>query len=505
MNYLKKHWRGECSLATSFWVNTFAVNVVISLFQAWLGRQELVAHPVLTARLGLGYSLFLIGLVYPWQIVGLMRAATHHIAETQKRGWASVVQLLIVLGVISTYLSIERDWAFYRDVFEMSLGEQLYTDYQVALIDNGTLIHLKGEMGFGISKQVKQLLKHNPGIRGIILDSPGGRIYEGRELSKLILVNSLNTYSSEGCYSACALAFISGNERYLAEGANLAFHQYHSVLKALGDEMDMDSEQQKDLAIFQRRGVSQAFIERLFQTSGDDFWYPTIDEMTAAGVIHGIVNPSTLKKVEYGDTSQDKIEAALTSVATFQALKRQQPELYNTILEEMTAKFRAGASNMEIQGLVADYMMSFTYKALPHTSDRALFSFVHATIGLLTRLDSIDPILCLKDLYPDQFGPLDTTKFLTDEEVAPLLKAMALIIDEQSPGQPRPVDSHAGQEFIEGLHGELGDDINYLDTTGLSNSEDYSRACNAVIHFYQLALQKDQIQASNALRFAFTQ
>lgn len=504
MNYLKKHWRGEYSLATSFWLNAFAINLVVQGIRVWLTTSEQIEHPVLAARVSLGFAILAIGVIYPWQIVGLWRATTRHIAEGKKRHWATLVQILIVLGAMGTYVRVDQDWPVYRDLFELALGERLYTDYQVTLNDDGTLIHLRGELGFGISRQVRQLLEANPRVRGIVLDSGGGRIYEGRELSRLILTNSLNTYSTDGCYSACALAFISGNDRYLARGANLAFHQYRTGLTSLAEIMDLNGEQQRDLAIYQRRGVSQAFIDRIFLASQDDLWYPTIEEMTAAGVIHGVVNPSTLIKVDYGDTSRDKIEATLFKASAFQALKRREPETYNAILDEMTVKVRAGASEMEIQGMVANYVQATAMKALPVTSDRALFSFIDAMVNLLTRLEAIDPILCLKNLYPDQFGPLDTSRFLTDQEVSPLLDAMALIIDEQNPAHPRQIDKQAGIQFINALRTEMGDDMNYLDTSALANRDDYSRACKAVIHFYQLATQKDQVKASNALRVAFS-
>ena len=59
-------------------------------------------------------------------------------------------------------------------------------NYRLTLERNDTLIHLQGELNWGVSKEVSKILKYNLGIEGIILDSTGGRIYEGRELAKLI-------------------------------------------------------------------------------------------------------------------------------------------------------------------------------------------------------------------------------------------------------------------------------------------------------------------------------
>ncbi|MGR3174409.1 MAG: tetratricopeptide repeat protein [Candidatus Scalindua sp.] len=189
--------------------------------------------------------------------------------------------------------------------FNLTLKPQHY-GYSLTLRDNDSLIHLEGRLKRGVSRYVAALLKDNPDIKGIILDTIGGRSYEGWELSKLILIYSLDTYSLKGCYSAGTIAFISGEKRFLGTGANLGFHQGYNF-----SESGLEKEQEEVLRIFKRKGVKKEFLDKIHDTSHEDIWRPSIDELLSAGVIHGVVNPSDLTPVEY----QESIEGVILSPA----------------------------------------------------------------------------------------------------------------------------------------------------------------------------------------------
>ena len=232
---------------------------------------------------------------YPWQIVGLWRSINRHIEETNKCFWANMVRVLVVFSFLGVIVNLTSYWPMYKGVYKMAFEKDEYADYIVNLNDTGTLIHLKGGLGFGVSKEVEQLIEKHPYVGGIILDSPGGRLYEGRELSKIITINALDTYSLKGCYSACATAFISGNKRFLAKGANLAFHQYRAALEFGALYVDLSNEQNKDLDIYKRQGINSEFLDKIFQARNEDFWKPTTEVLMRNGVVHKIVNPADLE------------------------------------------------------------------------------------------------------------------------------------------------------------------------------------------------------------------
>ncbi len=290
MRYVLKHWRGDLPLAISFWVNFVLINLIFQVFEIWLVNTASFEHPVISSRFTILFIAFLLLFIYPWQIVGLWRSSSNYVEEN-KVFWPRIVQFLIVVGVLATLGNLVSSMQLYKDLFKVGFLNDRF-EYNVKLINDHNLMHLEGGFGFGVSKEVDRLLKENQNVKGIILDSSGGRVYEGRELSKLILTYGLDTYSIKGCYSSCVVAFISGNRRYLAVGANLGFHQYSSEFKSLEREFNIEVEQSKDLSFFKQRGVSQAFLDKVYIASSDEFWFPSSNEMISAGFIHELFHPS---------------------------------------------------------------------------------------------------------------------------------------------------------------------------------------------------------------------
>lgn len=505
MAYILKHWRGELSLAISFWVNVFLINIGIRIFEVWLTEASPIENPVLASQFTITYIFLALAIVYPWQIIGIWRSANRHVEETKKGFWPGAVKVLVVLGLLGTLGNLSASWPVYKDLYNIGFGKDEYGDYRVELINDGSLIHLKGGLGFGISKEVRRLIDENPNVKGIILDSNGGRIYEGRELSKIILINGLDTYTLKGCYSACGTAFVSGDKRYLANGANLAFHQYNLGAKSLDPYVDMNSEQKKDLMIYERRGISKDFIDRIFTAKQDDLWYPTIDEMIVAGVIHEVVNPSTLKPIQYGSFNTSELEVELKHISAFQVIKKYEPETYQQIIKDMHAQMKRGSSILEIQQGVGGYVQVIASKALPRTSDDALIAFARETIDILVTLEKNEPILCMKYLFSEQYGSLEITKYLSNEEMMPMMDALNLVIVDSYEGPSNTtIDTTAAEELISRVIVELGDDAGYLEAQGLKNREEYSKACKAIISFYELILRSDKKTAGNGLRYVFS-
>ncbi|WP_316367554.1 hypothetical protein [Candidatus Thiodiazotropha sp. CDECU1] len=504
MAYILKHWRGELSLAISFWINVFLINLGIRIFEVWLTEATPIENPVVASQVTIAYVFTALAVVYPWQIIGLWRSANRHIEEMKKGFWPGAVKVLVILGLLGTLVNMNVSWPVYKDLYQIGFGKDEYGDYQVELTDRGDLIHLKGGLGFGIAKEVKQLVSKNPSVKGIILDSIGGRIYEGRELSKIILINGLDTYTLKGCYSACGTAFISGNKRFLAKGANLAFHQYKVGTQSLDPYVDMPAEQEKDLRIYQRRGISQEFIDRIFIANKDDLWYPTIEEMLNAGVVHKVVNPSNLKSIEYGSVDRAGLEEALKELSAFQAIKKYEPDTYQKIINNMEAQMANGASMIEIQQGIGAYIQLLAVKALPITSDKALIMYARETINILATLEKKEPILCIKNLYPEQYGSLEITKHLSKEELMPMMDALSYVIADSYVTNSPKTDTAAAEELMAHIIVQLGDDANYLDAQNLQNREEYSKGCKAIIHFYELILSNNTKIAGNGLRYAFS-
>lgn len=504
MKYILRHWQGELSLAVSFWINFFLLNVAKISFDTWLTQNSPIKHPQIAARVGIIYIAIVLVIVYPWQIIGAWRACNRHVATTGKAFWARAAQVFLIFGFLATLGNLNKSWPIYNDLYDLGFKKDQFANYTLKLENNDTLIHLKGGLGFGVSEDIAEFLKHHPEIKGIILDSIGGRIYEGRELSKLILIHGLDTYSLEGCYSACTTAFIAGENRFLGIGANLAFHQYIMGYKALGDFVDVKKEQQEDLRIFERQRIKPDFVKKLFDTPHDDLWYPTIDEMLNAGVIQGVVNPSDITPVKYEASSKDLDEAFL-SVSVFRVIRQYDPEAYQKILEELEELVKKGATQVELQEKVASYIEVLVTRTMSQTSNEAVIRFAQVMIDVLKTLEEKDPILCLKNLYPQQYGTVNNSRYLSNDEMMLLLDAMSRIIIDAYEKKSPSVDTEDAELQMQKVVLHLGEDAKYLELQTLQNSAQYKRHCDVVVKIYNLILNEDKKTAGNALRYVFGQ
>ncbi len=181
-NYFKRHWRGELPLAISFWINFIMVNLLIQLIITWYNDTCPIKNPVTAARVTIIVHVFRYFIVYPWQIIGAWRSCIHHISKYGKYFWSRIVQALVVIGVIATCGIISSSWPLYEGFYKIGFMKDKYADYTLKMVKDNSIIHLQGGLGFGVSRDVRDLLERYPFVDGIILDTSGGRIYEGREL-----------------------------------------------------------------------------------------------------------------------------------------------------------------------------------------------------------------------------------------------------------------------------------------------------------------------------------
>jgi len=315
--YFLKHWRGELSLATSFWINIVALNLlVLGIIDPFINYYPIIDltfelswsadplgllfpdSPVPYARIFFIWSAFQLVILYPWQFIGLMRSCSRYMVEKDKKFWARTAKLLAIIGIVGVVVNTNQLWPEYRDDYHVGFVADLDTDYKVALIKDNTFIHLEGDIGYGVSKDVHKLLMQHSGIKGIILDSGGGLAYEGYELSNLVRIYNLDTYTLKFCMSACTTAFISGEKRYLGIGSFLGFHQSMSHIPSIQNSYTMAGihkrQKEKNLVLFNMREIDYEFFEKASNAQNDDPWYPSVNELIEAGVVHEIINPYDL-------------------------------------------------------------------------------------------------------------------------------------------------------------------------------------------------------------------
>jgi len=163
-----------------------------------------------------------------------------------------------------------------------------------------------------------------------------------------------------------------------------------------------------------------------------------------------------------------------------------------------------GASIIEMQQEVGNYMQLILGRVLPITSDEALVRFAYETTGVLKVLKNKNPILCVKNLFPEKYGSLEITKYLLREEMEPMLDALNLIVVDSVNKNNPTIDIVNAEKLMEEAILHLGDEVIYLEGSDLKNKDDYSKTCSAFINLYDFILLNNNKIAGNGLRYMFT-
>ena len=295
MQYVLDHWQGRHSLRWSFWVNFFIFSIVINYLDQFVQAPKFV-NPDTALFAIIGYFIICRLIIYPWQIVGLLRTCDRYLAELGGNLWARAAQGAVFLSFVAVLVLA---FGTFQSLYVYLKQEPVDTEttkivtlpgYSLELIRNNTFIELNGDFQPGITRDLAALLQQTPSVTAIILNSDGGRIYEGRGIAKLIQQYQLDTYSTKNCKSACTIAFVAGKIRRLLSPAQLGFHQYQLESEQGHPFIDTDAEQQKDYAFFIQQRIPTEFVEKIFTTPYSEIWFPDAEELLKAGVIHHFIS-----------------------------------------------------------------------------------------------------------------------------------------------------------------------------------------------------------------------
>src|SRR5208282_328439 len=89
-NYLLRHWRGECSLAVSYWVNGWLAVVPIAVVAMLVGVASKESRQPWLYLAGLLLTWSLVVLAVIWQSVGTWRSAARARLLRGRRFWPVV-------------------------------------------------------------------------------------------------------------------------------------------------------------------------------------------------------------------------------------------------------------------------------------------------------------------------------------------------------------------------------------------------------------------------------
>jgi hypothetical protein len=284
-SYVARHWRGELTLSTSFWINCCFLSVALSFALLlvpddpdWTRAPRLIAASMILMWLGLTA-------ITAWQCVGTWRSAGYYVEGGGHRVWAGVTRGVIVLDVVATVYTLVAVAAPQSLEFaQIALNLDGSEAAEIEVSSDGRRLIIDGGIGFGLSDKVVAVLDANTTIGTIELTSQGGRLGEARKLAALIESRSLNTVVVDECMSACTIAFIAGEQRHITRTAILGFHR--SFFPGTTDDALYEVER-AERQFMARRGLPVDFVRRVYDTPNEEMWEPSHEELFRARVATG--------------------------------------------------------------------------------------------------------------------------------------------------------------------------------------------------------------------------
>lgn len=188
----------------------------------------------------------------------------------------------------------------------MALADKLSVEGDVLIYDtNRAALSQDQEILATDLPRFKTLLRENPDIKTLRLNSPGGIVWVGEEMAHIVEDYELDTVADGECSSTCVLVFLAGQAREMTRGSKIGFHQtnwnpasvesYYNNRKddngwqtpfdfASWMYQDTQTEVYMGLTNLVERGVDAAFAIETIR-SNVDVWFPSRKELVAAGVL----------------------------------------------------------------------------------------------------------------------------------------------------------------------------------------------------------------------------
>ena len=273
LNFIKTHWSGDADFIRLLLVNLFGLRLVVYLIAT-------LAQNATTIWLFL-FPIF--ALVAIWQLVGTIRAARSGLDHPD-----GIYNIIVLFGAINAVM-ISLFW---------QLSDQYHHLYapipapfvdpaiiELPRTDDGAEITLIGPITlkqYNAFRDIGDVQK----LRRVRLNSQGGNIFAARGFHRLIVERDLDTHVNTDCFSACTIVFIAGKNRTANPSARFGFHAYAYHHSHTGQQIDLDAEQSKDVARFERINTPHSFIAQIFATPADEMWHPSHAVLRDANVLN---------------------------------------------------------------------------------------------------------------------------------------------------------------------------------------------------------------------------
>src|SRR5262245_54626706 len=157
-----------------------------------------------------------------------------------------------------------------------------------------TVVYLDGRIDAGAPSRLAQALEGIDGRIATWLNSPGGNLFAGMQLGRVIRKHGASTHIIDSrtllpgeCYSACSVAFLGGVYRFNDNGARYGVHRASLRGGPKSGDPDLDQDLSSAIRAYVREmGVDARLLELWLKARPDEMY--VLSEREARGL--GVVN-----------------------------------------------------------------------------------------------------------------------------------------------------------------------------------------------------------------------
>jgi hypothetical protein len=428
-NYLLRHWRGECSLAVSYWINGWLAVIPIVLAGVLVGVAFRESRQPWLYLTGLLLIWGVVVLTVIWQSVGTWRSATRAMRLSGRRFWPIAAQVMTVLGLLGNVNLLRvRAAPAIIDAAAYVQGDPRLGIHGVRILRGGAEIEITGPLTWGLAQQLQAALAQAPAAHVVHLDSVGGRVGVALNIAGLIAARHLDTYVEHICASACTLAFLAGRQRWIGPRGRLGFHS-GTVAGSVNRLAEAGFRRW-----YERDGLPTDFLDHVFRTPPSELWFPSHDELTSAHVVTGLAPDGTFAVSGFGPQPDfSAIEQQLLKLPIYAALKRTDPDW-----PALMARWQRTVSDGEtISGFAAElrtHIARATRRLLPVAPESTLRQFVAMMLVETAAVQRADPEACWAYQHDRH---IELRRYLSPAQLAVETAMSARLLDDAT-DHPQP-------------------------------------------------------------------
>ena len=478
--FFKRHYNGDYSLARSYWVN----NTLVSWFAPLLG---LLLLPWLVENFAARYASMGVLLIttlgvlaWFWAVSGTWASASKHVKRGGAGFWANAAKVMIVLGCVKTFGDMAKMTPVLMEHIQVASGHQLGPTVTLEVLADGKSIRLSGGINDGAAKQLSHALELAPAVKTLLLSSSGGWVREGALLAKVIEAHGLNTYVEANCASACTIAFLAGVTRAADPAARIGFHS----LSFIGGDKEKMTKDEGDATMYAyaRAGLPQVFIKRIVDTSAEDMWYPTHDEMLRAGVFTRKSLGGESAALASRFKTYPALDAEFKKIPLYALIAQKQSESYKKIVDSAWAMMEQGKSDADVMTAARTEVTQMAVKLLPLATNETLVAYANLLYEQILYISKADTNACVEMIFPSNVA-INSASFLSNDLQKRELDLMYRVVDEADHSRAIKVSDEQVGAAIGPLLANLTDGELAAMESKEARDKDIEVACSAAVKY----------------------